>query len=105
MVTFNGAWAQNIGENEMFIDFCGDKGGIRLRYLGNFDVFTAEHSALVKYTPDFKMRNAYETEINAFVDSLATREHLPSNIDNAVITSRIMQAIYDSSDSHREIVL
>lgn len=105
VVTFNGAWAQNIGENEMFIDFCGDKAGIRLRYLGSFDVFTAEHGALVKYTPDFKMRNAYENEINAFVDSLFTREHLPSNIDNAVITSRIMQAIYDSSDAHREIVL
>ena len=105
VVTFNGAWAQNIGENEMFIDFCGDKAGIRLRYLGNFDVFTAEHGALVKYTPDFKMRNAYENEINLFVDSLFTREHLPSNIDNAVITSRIMQAIYDSSDAHREIVL
>ncbi|MBQ3668395.1 MAG: Gfo/Idh/MocA family oxidoreductase, partial [Clostridia bacterium] len=26
-ITFNGAWAQNIGETEMYIDFLGDKGG------------------------------------------------------------------------------
>ena len=30
--TMHGAWAQNIGESETFIDFMGDKGGIRLQY-------------------------------------------------------------------------
>jgi len=32
VITFNGAWAQNIGEEEMFIDFMGDKACIRLHY-------------------------------------------------------------------------
>ena len=30
VISFHGAWAQNVGENEMYIDFMGDKGGIRL---------------------------------------------------------------------------
>ena len=29
-ITLNGAWAQNIGVSETYIDFMGDKGGIRL---------------------------------------------------------------------------
>ena len=30
VISFNGAWAQNIGEKECYIDFMGDKAGIRL---------------------------------------------------------------------------
>ena len=30
VITLNGAWAQNIGDEEMYIDFMGDKAGIRL---------------------------------------------------------------------------
>ena len=47
----------------------------------------------------------FENEINAFVRCVRTGEKLPSHIDTAVITSRIMQAIYDSAQIHREIVL
>ena len=32
VITVNGAWAQNIGEEDRYIDFMGDKGGIRLQY-------------------------------------------------------------------------
>jgi predicted dehydrogenase len=39
-ITFNGAWAQNIGESETYIDFMGDKGGIRLSYGSTFKVYT-----------------------------------------------------------------
>ena len=35
-ISFNGAWAQNIPKDEMFIDFLGDKKGIRLTYGGQF---------------------------------------------------------------------
>ena len=37
VISFNGAWAQNIGvDEEKYIDFMGTKGGIRLMYRGNF---------------------------------------------------------------------
>ena len=51
------------------------------------------------------MRNHFENEINAFVDCVRTGEKLPSHIDTVIITAKMMQAIYDSSDAHREIVL
>ena len=105
VINVNGAWAQNIGEAETYIDFMGDKGGIRLAYGSDFTVYTAEYGALVEYKPEFTMRNHFENEINAFVDCVRTGEKLPSHIDTVIITAKMMQAIYDSSDAHREIVL
>ena len=104
-ITLNGAWAQNIGVSETYIDFMGDKGGIRLQYGEDFTVYTTKHGTLVEYKPEFKMRNHFENEINAFVDCIKTGKKLPSHIDTNVVTARIMQAIYDSSDAHREIQL
>ena len=90
VITLNGAWAQNIGQNEMYMDFT---------------VYTAEHGALVEYKPVFKMNNHFENEINAFVDCIKTGKKLPSHIDTVVITAKMMQAIYDSADAHREVVM
>ena len=105
VVTLNGAWAQNIGEEEMFIDFMGDKGGIRLQYGKEFTVYTTENNALISYTPVFPTKDHFQQEIDAFIRCIQTGEKLPSHIDTAVITSRIMQALYDSADQHRELVL
>lgn len=103
--TLHGAWAQNIDKNEMQVDFMGDKGGIRLEYGGDFTLYTVEHGALVEYVPEGKNRPMFENEINAFVDCVRTGEKLCSHIDTAVITAKIMQAIYDSAEIHKEIAL
>lgn len=103
--TVHGAWAQNIGQEEMFVDFMGDKGGIRLRYGADFTVYTAENGALVEYVPEGNSNNHFENEINAFVDCIRSGEKLASHIDTAVITAKMMQAIYDSAETHREIAL
>lgn len=103
VITLNGAWAQNIGVNEMYIDFMGDKGGIRLQYGSDFNVYTSKNGALVEYKPEFKSTNHFENEINAFINCIETGEKLASHIDTVVITAKIMQAIYDSADAHQEI--
>lgn len=105
VITFNGAWAQNIGESETYIDFMGDKGGIRLQYGANFKVYLAENGSLVEYEPHFKTRNHFQNEIDAFVRCVQTREKLPSHIETVIITAQIMQAIYDSAEQHAEIKL
>ena len=105
VISFNGAWAQNIGQREMYIDFMGDKAGIRLQYGAEFTVYTFEHGALEQYTPEFTMRNHFENEINAFLACIRSGEKLPSHIDTVIITAKMMQAIYDSAEQHREIQL
>jgi predicted dehydrogenase len=105
VITLNGAWAQNIGESDTYIDLMGDKAGIRLSYGSTFKLYTAENGALVEYEPEIQTKNMFETELNAFVECVRTREKLPSHIDSVILTSQIMQAIYDSSEAHREIAL
>ena len=47
----------------------------------------------------------FQREIDEFVDCVKTGKKLPSHIDTAIITAQIMQAIYDSSNAHKEIQL
>jgi len=103
--TLNGAWAQNIGEAEMFVDILGDKAGIRLQYGGDFTVYSASDGKLTEETPEIPESDMFKVEINRFIECIGSGEKLPSHIDTAIITAKIMQAIYDSSEQCREIVL
>ena len=106
VITVHGAWAQNIGVKETYIDFMGDKGGIRLDYGGKFTYYSVdENNDLISYQPQFNMSNMFENEINAFIDCIRTGEKLPSHIETVAITARMMQAIYDSAEKHEEIKL
>lgn len=104
-ITVNGAWAENIGPGEQYIDFIGDKAGIRLKYGGDFTVFGAENGALVEYKPEITTHDMFQNELDAFVDCVKTGEKLASHIDTNIITSELMQAIYDSAEQHKEVVL
>ena len=104
-ITFNGAWAQNIGIGESYIDFIGTKGGIRLQYGGDFTLWTTVCGCLVSTKPKFTPNQHFQTEIDSFVRCIRTGEKLPSHIDTVIITAKMMQAMYDSSASGKEIVL
>jgi predicted dehydrogenase len=104
-ITLNGAWAQNIGISETFIDFIGTKAGIRLDYWGDFELYKTDKGELAGTTPEYEKWNFFQKEIDSFVDSVKTKERLPSNIDVAIITTRMMQALYDSSEQDKEIAL
>ncbi|MBE6608241.1 MAG: Gfo/Idh/MocA family oxidoreductase [Ruminococcaceae bacterium] len=105
VITLNGAWAQNIGVGEMYIDFIGTKAGIRLQYGQGFKVYGVKDGELTTTPYDPPTTNHFRNEINAFVDSAINKTRLPSNIDINITTSKLMQALYDSAESHREIVL
>lgn len=79
-ISFNGAWAQNIDEEELFIDFMGNQGGIRLQYGQDFTFYTTRYGALVKEKPEFKPNNMYEAEIDAFVRCIRTGKNSPTTL-------------------------
>lgn len=105
VITLNGAWAQNIGIEEMYIDFMGTKGGIRLKYGADFTLFGTKNKSLTETAVKVRMRNHFENEIDAFLDNIRNGGKLSSHIDSAILTSQIMQALYDSSDKHEEVRL
>ncbi|MFL1676286.1 Gfo/Idh/MocA family protein [Paenibacillus dendritiformis] len=102
-ITVNGAWAQNIGVDEMYIDFLGDKAGIRLQYGAEFTIYSAKHGALLESTPKFTKTDHFRNEINSFLSCVKSGERLPSHIDTVILTAKMIQAIYDSSEQGREI--
>ena len=105
VITFQGAWAQNIGEREMYIDFMGDKGGIRLQYGADFIKYGVQDGMLTKTSYQFPTENMFEREINEFVRSVQTGEKLPSHIDVTIKTAKIMEGIYESAKLHKEVEL
>lgn len=104
-ITLNGAWAQNIAQDEMYVDFIGDKAGIRLQYGGNFTIYSVKDGALLEVKPTYQMEPQFDKEIDAFITCIDSGEKLISHIDNVIITQKIMQSIYDSSEQGKEIVL
>lgn len=102
-ITFNGAWAQNIGEEEKFIDFLGTKGGVRLEYCRDFVIYSTMNGMLTKMSTQYPKRDMYQNEIDAFLECVKTGQRSAADIDKAVITSHILQALYDSSSAHQEI--
>ncbi|MBR3872716.1 MAG: Gfo/Idh/MocA family oxidoreductase [Clostridia bacterium] len=105
VITFQGAWAQNIGENEMYIDFMGDKGGIRLQYGADFIKYGVQDGMLTKTQYQFPSTGMFQNEIDGFVRSIQTGEKLASHIDVTIKTARIMEGIYESARQHREVEL
>ncbi len=105
VINFNGAWAQNVFEDEMFIDFMGTKGGARLQYGGNFTLYTTKNGMLSKTTFDCNQSAMFQNEINAFVDCVESGEKLASHIDVNILTSQMMDAIYRSAAEHKEVTL
>ena len=105
VISFQGAWAQNIGVNEMYIDFMGDKGGIRLQYGKNFTMYSVKNGMLSETKYSFSEKNMFQNEIDSFLDCIDSKKVLPSNIDTVIITAKLMDAIYRSAESHKEIEL
>lgn len=102
-ISFNGAWAQNIGQSEMFIDFLGDKCGARLSYGNKFELYDGE--TLTAETPEYDIPNMYLEEGKAFIESIQTGVKTRSHIDNVLETAKLLDTLYASADAKKEIKL
>lgn len=104
-ISFNGAWAQNINHKETFIDFLGTKGGIRLNYMKNFELFVERNDKLVTLTPSFDKHDMYEMEHRAFVSDILNGSRSRSAIENLLPTAKLLDALYESAASGAECSL
>jgi len=102
-ISFNGAWAQNINQNEMFIDFCGDKCGARLTYGGKFEIY--DGATLETIQPEYDIPAMHQEEDIAFIESLYTGEKTRSHIDNVLESAKLLDALYQSAEIRKEITL
>ena len=105
VINVNGAWAQNIGEREMFIDFIGTKGGVRLQYGKDFTYYSTKNDMLTTTTFVNRSTAMFQNEIDSFINCIESGEKLPSHIDSNILTSEMMDAIYRSAELHQEVTL
>jgi predicted dehydrogenase len=102
-ISFNGAWAQNVGKGEMFIDILGDKGGARLNYGGQFTYWDGQ--TLQSFDSTHEIPNMYEKEDWAFLQSIDTGIKDKNHIDYVLESARLLDALYQSSEKKTEVQL
>ena len=102
-ISINGAWAQNIKDRDMFIDFLGDKCGARLTYGGKFVIYHGD--TLETEAPEYDIPDMYECEDRAFLESIHTGEKNRNNIDNILESAKLLDSLYASADARKEIKL
>lgn len=100
-ISFNGAWAQNIDKDEMFIDFMGDKAGARLTYGGKFELY--DGATLETISPEYDIPDQYYCEDKAFIESYKTGVKDRNNIENILESMKLLETLYESSDAGKEI--
>ena len=100
-ISFNGAWAQNIPEKDTYIDFLGDKKGVRLAYGGQFKLFDGATLETIETSHDIPNMDLKEDE--AFLCSIETGEVTRNNIENILPTMKLLNTLYDSADKKTEL--
>ena len=100
VISFNGAWAQNIAKRDTFIDFLGDKGGVRLDYCGHFTFFKDD---LTEERPEFDIPDMYYREDSDFLDACETGRRNRSHISAILESAKLLDAIYQSAEEKKEI--
>ncbi len=100
-ISFNGSWAQNIGEPEGYIDFLGDKAGARLTYCGQFTLYDGQ--TLEKTTSNHEIPNMFVCEDKAFLDAIGDGTKTKTHIDNILETMKLLDNLYKSAETRKEI--
>lgn len=104
-ISLTGAWAQNIDKEEMYVDFLGDKAGIRFDYGALFTQYGARDGVLYAESADFNIPNMYDLEEKAFFAAVKGEDRSRNKIRDVLETMKILDAVYRSADEGREIVL
>ena len=102
-ISFNGAWAQNIAQNEMFIDFMGDKAGARLSYGGQFQIFKGDTLEVID--TNHEIPDMYLCEDKAFIESIETGIKDKNNVENILESAKLLDVLYQSAEINKEIQL
>ena len=87
----------------MFIDFMGDKCGARLTYGGKFEIYDGQ--TLETIAPEYNIPNMYLCEDKAFIESITTGKKTRSHIDWVLESAKLLDALYQSTETKCEVAL
>jgi predicted dehydrogenase len=97
------SWAANIRSGEFDTWLLGTDGGCRLDPLG---IFREEHGGLVNIEPTELPRvDGYLEEVRAFVEAIRRAKPVPIPGEQALITQKILDALYRSAEEGKEVAI
>lgn len=102
-VCFEGAWARNINERAMYVDFLGTKGGVRLDYGAGFTVYGQTDEYLCETKPVKKDSDFFVNEFRGFAESVLGGTPNRADIAQVLPAQRALDLFYASSREDREV--
>lgn len=102
-ISFEGAWARNINTKNMYIEFLGDKGGIRLDYGAGFMFYTSKDGKLFETKHSHEESSMFQNEITSFVDHIGSDKKSRADINTILVSQEILDAFYKSSELGSEV--
>jgi predicted dehydrogenase len=95
------SFAANIEHDVLNVQILGTEGGCELSPL---KVYKEERQTLLDISPVFLPNvNTYQAECRAFVESIIHNTEPPITGEQALMTTKIIDAIYESSDKGKEV--
>ncbi len=107
-VTLESSFCANIGEDEFNTLILGDKGGVFANPIGSPSVriFTEHNRTLYNVEPaNIPNVNSYHAEVEHFIDAIQNNKPSPVPGEHGFYLNAIMDAIYESSETGREVVI
>ena len=102
-ISFNGAWAENIDDSsQMYVDFLGDKAGVRLTYGGHYRMLDSE---LNVFQSEGDIPGHHKCEDEEFIKIIREGGKAVSHIDYILESQKLLDAIYESAEKNREVYL
>ncbi|MBT3275433.1 MAG: Gfo/Idh/MocA family oxidoreductase [Spirochaetales bacterium] len=102
-INFEGAWACNINETAMYVDFLGSKSGIRLDYGAGFTIYGQTEDFLNETKPIKNDSDFFVNEFIGFADSIINETPSRADIEAVLPSQMVLEMFYASSEDGREI--
>ena len=95
------SWALNLAEDTSGTTLCGTKGGVQSSPLR---LIREEHGALTVAEPQMLSgESGHKEQLRQFIDAIQNRTKVPVLPEEAIITQRILDGIYESSKTGKEV--
>lgn len=100
------SWASNIKKEEKFVELRGTKGGFTIKD-GFYDIYTPhiKQRSFFEKLKKVSIVNGHRANINHFIEVLTNGDKPDFTIDQGINMIKILQAIYKSAETGKEIIL
>ena len=101
-MSFEISWAGNV-QGGNFVEILGEKAGIRMADGNPLRIFTEDNGHVADITPQYPDNNGMEAEARNFVNACLGREKPLATGDQGVAVMKLIDAIYQSSKTGKDV--